>query len=40
VVEELEEIREMTRIRRRNMNHLFLHVLVKNGGGRKAQMQP
>jgi hypothetical protein len=38
VVEELEEIREMTRIKRRNMSRLFLHVLVKKGGGRKAQM--
>jgi hypothetical protein len=37
-VEELEEIREMTRIKRRNMSRLFLHVLVKKGGGRKAQM--
>jgi hypothetical protein len=39
VVEEQEEIREMTKIRRKSMNPLFLHVLVKKGGGRKVQMQ-
>jgi hypothetical protein len=39
VVEEVEEIRGMTRIRKRSMNHQFPLVLVKKGGGQKAQMQ-